>query len=126
MTEGGVQGGGKAGKRRKEREKGERKRKRERERKSERERERERKRGRQGGEREGQRERATESETKRLTNTGFICAEVMAFEDLKEFGTELEVKAKGKYRQEGETTNFIIIIFSFSSPELAVYLVCDF
>ena len=40
------------------------------------------------------------------TNAGFICAEVMAFEDLKEFGTELEVKAKGKYRQEGETTNF--------------------
>lgn len=33
---------------------------------------------------------------------GFICAEVMAFEDLKEFGTELEVKAKGKYRQEGK------------------------
>ncbi len=35
----------------------------------------------------------------------------MAFEDLKEFGTELEVKAKGKYRQEGETTNFFSIIF---------------
>ena len=34
----------------------------------------------------------------------------MAFEDLKEFGTELEVKAKGKYRQEGETTNFFSII----------------
>jgi len=34
---------------------------------------------------------------------GFICAEVMAFADLKEHGTELEVKAKGRYRQEGKT-----------------------
>lgn len=34
---------------------------------------------------------------------GFICAEVMAFDDLKEFGSENEVKAKGKYRQEGKT-----------------------
>mmetsp|Transcript_1889 Transcript_1889/g.2084 ORF Transcript_1889/g.2084 Transcript_1889/m.2084 type:complete len:400 (-) Transcript_1889:244-1443(-) len=34
---------------------------------------------------------------------GFICAEVMAFDDLKELGTEGAVKAAGKYRQEGKT-----------------------
>jgi len=34
---------------------------------------------------------------------GFICAEVMSFADLKEFGSENEVKAKGRYRQEGKT-----------------------
>ncbi|KAJ1487957.1 TGS-like protein, partial [Baffinella frigidus] len=33
---------------------------------------------------------------------GFICAEVMAFETLRELGTEAEVKLKGKYRQEGK------------------------
>jgi obg-like ATPase 1 len=33
---------------------------------------------------------------------GFICAEVMAFDVLKELGSEAEVKAKGKYRQEGK------------------------
>merc|ERR1712176_1660731 len=32
----------------------------------------------------------------------FIMAEVMAFSDLKELGSEAEVKAKGKYRQEGK------------------------
>ena len=31
---------------------------------------------------------------------GFICAEVMAFDVLKDKGTEAEVKAAGKYRQE--------------------------
>ncbi|GFS43100.1 GTP binding protein [Actinidia rufa] len=34
---------------------------------------------------------------------GFICAEVMKFEDLKELGSESAVKAAGKYRQEGKT-----------------------
>ena len=34
---------------------------------------------------------------------GFICAEVMAFDDLKELGSESECKAKGKYKQEGKT-----------------------
>ena len=34
---------------------------------------------------------------------GFICAEVMAFADLKEYGSEQEVRAKGRYRQEGKT-----------------------
>lgn len=33
----------------------------------------------------------------------FICAEVMAFDVLKELGSESEVKAAGKYRQEGKT-----------------------
>ncbi|KAJ9113490.1 hypothetical protein QFC20_001841 [Naganishia adeliensis] len=33
----------------------------------------------------------------------FICAEVMAFEDLKEHGSEAAVKAAGKYRQQGKT-----------------------
>jgi len=34
---------------------------------------------------------------------GFIMAEVMSFSDLKELGSESEVKANGKYRQEGKT-----------------------
>lgn len=34
---------------------------------------------------------------------GFICAEVMSYTDLKELGSEAEVKAAGKYRQEGKT-----------------------
>ena len=33
---------------------------------------------------------------------GFICAEVMKFDELKELGTEAAVKAAGKYRQEGK------------------------
>ncbi|KAK2079432.1 Obg-like ATPase 1 [Prototheca wickerhamii] len=34
---------------------------------------------------------------------GFICAEVMHFDELKEIGNEQAVKAAGKYRQEGKT-----------------------
>ncbi|XP_010538270.1 PREDICTED: obg-like ATPase 1 [Tarenaya hassleriana] len=34
---------------------------------------------------------------------GFICAEVMKFEDLMELGSEGAVKAAGKYKQEGKT-----------------------
>jgi obg-like ATPase 1 len=34
---------------------------------------------------------------------GFICAEVMKFEEFKELGSESAVKAAGKYRQEGKT-----------------------
>jgi len=34
---------------------------------------------------------------------GFIAAEVMSFEDLKELGSESNVKANGKYRREGKT-----------------------
>ena len=33
---------------------------------------------------------------------GFICAEVMHYDELKELGTENAVKAAGKYRQEGK------------------------
>lgn len=48
---------------------------------------------------------------------GFICAEVMGFDTLKELGTESEVKAKGKYRQEGKTYTVEdgdIIFFKFN------------
>jgi len=34
---------------------------------------------------------------------GFICAEVMAFDELKEKGSESAMKAAGRYRQEGKT-----------------------
>lgn len=34
---------------------------------------------------------------------GFVCAEVTAFEDFKELGSEAECKAKGKVRTEGKT-----------------------
>jgi obg-like ATPase 1 len=33
---------------------------------------------------------------------GFICAEVMTFEDLKEAGNEIAVKSAGKLRQQGK------------------------
>ncbi|XP_075481875.1 LOW QUALITY PROTEIN: obg-like ATPase 1 [Primulina tabacum] len=48
---------------------------------------------------------------------GFICAEVMKFEDLKELGSEAAVKAAGKYRQEGKTYVVLdgdIIFFKFN------------
>ncbi|BFU20725.1 GTP-binding protein YchF, putative [Entamoeba histolytica HM-1:IMSS-B] len=32
---------------------------------------------------------------------GFVCAEVMTFDDFKQYGSEQEVKLQGKYRQEG-------------------------
>ena len=32
----------------------------------------------------------------------FVCGEIMAFEDLKEYGTEAQVKAAGKLRQQGK------------------------
>jgi obg-like ATPase 1 len=34
---------------------------------------------------------------------GFVCAEVMHYDELHELGTEAAVKAAGKYRQEGKT-----------------------
>jgi len=34
---------------------------------------------------------------------GFVCGEIMAFEELREAGSEAELKAKGRYRQEGKT-----------------------
>merc|ERR1711915_100103 len=48
---------------------------------------------------------------------GYICAEVMAFDDLKSLGTEMKVKEAGKYRQEGK--NYLVadgdvIFFKFN------------
>jgi ribosome-binding ATPase YchF (GTP1/OBG family) len=34
--------------------------------------------------------------------TKFVCGEIMAYEDLKEYGTEAQVKAAGKLRQQGK------------------------
>ncbi|XP_066325814.1 obg-like ATPase 1 [Miscanthus floridulus] len=48
---------------------------------------------------------------------GFICAEVMKFEDLKELASESAVKAAGKYKQEGKTyvvQDGDIIFFKFN------------
>ncbi|KAL5232343.1 hypothetical protein ABZP36_031119 [Zizania latifolia] len=48
---------------------------------------------------------------------GFICAEVMKFDDLKELGSESAVKSGGKYRQEGKTyvvQDGDIIFFKFN------------
>ncbi|KAH7427405.1 hypothetical protein KP509_10G043200 [Ceratopteris richardii] len=48
---------------------------------------------------------------------GFICAEVMKFDDLKEMGSEAAVKAAGKYKQEGKTyvvQDGDIILFKFN------------
>ncbi|EPS62769.1 hypothetical protein M569_12020, partial [Genlisea aurea] len=48
---------------------------------------------------------------------GFICAEVMKFEDLKELGSEAAVKACGKYKQEGKgyvVQDGDIIFFKFN------------
>ena len=48
---------------------------------------------------------------------GFICAEVMHYEDLKELGTEAAVKAAGKYRQEGKLYTVLdgdVIYFKFN------------
>lgn len=49
---------------------------------------------------------------------GFICAEVMAFDDLKELKTESAVKAAGKFKQQGK--NYVvadgdIILFKFGT-----------
>jgi len=38
---------------------------------------------------------------------GFICAEVMKFDEFKELGSESAVKAAGKYRQEGK--NYVVL-----------------
>ncbi|KMZ63764.1 Threonine--tRNA ligase [Zostera marina] len=48
---------------------------------------------------------------------GFICAEVMKFDDLKEYETESAVKAAGKYRQEGKmyvVQDADVIFFKFN------------
>lgn len=48
---------------------------------------------------------------------GFICAEVMAFDELKEKGSEAAMKAAGRYRQEGKNYEVIdgdVIFFKFN------------
>jgi len=48
---------------------------------------------------------------------GFICAEVMKYEEFKEIGSEAAVKAAGKYRKEGKTYTVVdgdIIFFQFN------------
>lgn len=48
---------------------------------------------------------------------GFICAEVMRFEDLDRLGTEADVKAEGLYMQKGrdyEVQDGDIIYFKFN------------
>jgi len=50
---------------------------------------------------------------------GFICAEVMAFDELKEKGSETAMKAAGRYRQEGKTYEVQdgdVIFFKFNTP----------
>lgn len=47
---------------------------------------------------------------------GFVCAEVMRYEDYKEHGSETAVKAAGKYKQQGKTYRVVdgdIIFFKF-------------
>jgi len=49
---------------------------------------------------------------------GFICAEVMKFEDYREAGSEAGVKAAGKYTQQGKNYVVVdgdIILFKFNS-----------
>jgi len=49
--------------------------------------------------------------------TGFICAEIMAFDELKEKGSETAMKAAGRYRQEGknyEMQDGDIVFFKFN------------
>jgi len=48
---------------------------------------------------------------------GFICAEVMAYDELKEKGSEAEMKKAGRYRQEGKTYEVCdgdVIFFKFN------------
>jgi obg-like ATPase 1 len=53
---------------------------------------------------------------------GFICADVMAFEELKAAGSQAEMKKTGKYRQEGK--NYVVqdgdvILFKHNAPKSA-------
>jgi obg-like ATPase 1 len=48
---------------------------------------------------------------------GFICAEIMKYEDWAELGGEQECKAEGKYKQEGKNYEVLdgdIIYFKFN------------
>ncbi len=53
---------------------------------------------------------------------GFIMAETMKFEDLKELGTEAECKAKGKYTQNGK--NYLVQVRCAEFLRHAAALVC--
>jgi obg-like ATPase 1 len=58
---------------------------------------------------------------------GFICAEVMGYETLKECGTESAVKAAGKYRQEGKAYVVVdgdIIFFKFNVTSSGCVFFC--
>jgi len=51
---------------------------------------------------------------------GFICAEIMKFEDLAKFGSEVACKNEGKYHQKGK--EFVVedgdvIFFKFNAPQ---------
>lgn len=48
---------------------------------------------------------------------GFICAEVMAYDVLHELKTESDVKAAGKYRQEGK--NYVVQVSVTLLPVIA-------
>jgi hypothetical protein len=57
---------------------------------------------------------------------GFICAEVMAFADFKEHGSESAVKAAGKYRQEGKNYTVVdgdIMFFKVPLPPASLVTV---
>ena len=47
---------------------------------------------------------------------GFICAEVMQYDALHELKTEADVKAAGKYKQEGK--NYVVQVWPLSKQEL--------
>jgi len=50
---------------------------------------------------------------------GFICAEIMKYDEFKELGSELAVKAAGKYKQKGRdyvVEDGDIIFFKFNAP----------
>ncbi len=60
-----------------------------------------------------------------LAERGFICAEVMKYEELKELGTENAVKAAGKYRQQGKeyvVTDGDIIYFKVRATAVRHFL----
>ena len=51
---------------------------------------------------------------------GFICAEVMAYDDLVECGSEAECKKYGKYKSNGKeyvVKDGDIIFFKFNKPQ---------
>jgi len=53
---------------------------------------------------------------------GFICAEVMKYDDFKELGSENALKAAGKYKQKGRdyvVADGDILLFKFNAPTAA-------